>query len=75
MFALTRLFAAVASLAAYVEALAGSVGEANANLRPRTVSPVQGRLFRCAATMTHSSRNGCQRCSQVMPTAPSPHSV
>jgi hypothetical protein len=35
MFALTRLFAAVASLAQSVEALAGSVGEANANFRQR----------------------------------------
>jgi hypothetical protein len=35
MFALTRLFAAVASLAQNVEALAGSIGEANANFRAR----------------------------------------
>jgi hypothetical protein len=35
MFALTRLFAAVASLAQSLEALAGSIGEANANFRAR----------------------------------------
>src|SRR5271157_1379854 len=35
---------------------------------PSTVSPTHGRLFRWAATMTHSSRKGCQRCSQVMMT-------
>jgi hypothetical protein len=35
MFALSRLFAAVASLAQSVEALAGSIGEANANFRQR----------------------------------------
>ena len=35
MFTLTRLFAAVASLAQNVEALAGSIGEANANFRQR----------------------------------------
>jgi hypothetical protein len=35
MFAPTRLFAAVATLAANVEALAGSIAEANANFRQR----------------------------------------
>jgi hypothetical protein len=35
MFALTRLFAAVAGLAQNVEALAGSIAEANTNFRAR----------------------------------------
>src|SRR3979490_3183725 len=30
-----------------------------------TVSPVQGRFCRCAATTTHSSRSGCQRSSHL----------
>ena len=32
---------------------------------PATVPPVHGRFCRCAATTTHSSRSGCQRCSQI----------
>src|SRR5688572_6985458 len=29
------------------------------------VSPSHGRSWRCAATITHSSRNGCHRCSHL----------
>ncbi len=35
MFALSRLFAALTTLAQNLEALAGSIGEANANFRQR----------------------------------------
>ena len=38
----------------------------------RTVSPCQGRSCRCAATMTHSSRSGCQRCSHLFPALTEP---
>ena len=31
-----------------------------------TTSPLHGRFCRCAATMTHSSRSGCHRSSQII---------